>query len=108
REQQFVSRLNKCIESQIDNALFGVEELSRVMLMSRSQLYRKLKAITGKTPTDYLRHYRLHRAHQLLAHHTGTVNEIAYQVGFNSANYFFKCFKDEFGITPGELMRAGG
>ena len=103
-DEQFLNRLMEILEKEIDNEQLSVEELSRMIGMSRSQLHRKLKAIIGKTPTAFLRSFRMQRAHQLLSQNAGNASEVAFMVGFSSLAYFSKCFKDEFGKTPTEVM----
>ncbi len=71
--------------------------------MSRSQLHRKLVALTSQSPSEVLRNTRLLRAKELLTKKAATPSEVAYKVGFNSHTYFSKCFKEEFGITPSEV-----
>ena len=106
REDAFIKEILSIVERELGNENFGVEELSRAVHMSRSQLYRKIKALTGDTPQILLRNFRLERAKQLLQQDAGNVSEIAGMVGFSNANYFNKCFKDQFGQTPGEILRA--
>ncbi len=103
-DDKFLSRLLEVTEIRMGESSFGVDELSREIGMSRSQLYRKLKGLTNESPTVFLRTVRLQRAYQLLQSSAGNATEIAYQVGFNNSNYFFKCFKDHFGMTPKEAM----
>jgi len=86
----------------MDDSNASVEELAAMMGLSRVQLYRKVKALTGNTPVDLLRKARLSRARELLTNTQLTVSEIAYQVGFASPSYFTKCYKDEYGVVPGE------
>ncbi len=102
-EKAFLEKLMDIIETNVGNENFGIEELSRAMAMSRSQLHRKLVAITDRTPSQFVRSYRLQRAHQLLIQNAGTVADIAFEVGFSSAAYFTKCFTEEFGFSPKEL-----
>ena len=71
--------------------------------MSRVQLYRKVKSLTGMTPVELLRKARLARGRQLLEVTDHSISEIAYDVGFTAPSYFAKCFKDEFGMKPGEV-----
>lgn len=73
------------------------------MGVSRVQLYRKVKQQTGRTPVDIIRLSRLNRSKILLQTTDLSVSEIAYQVGFTAPSYFTKCFKDEFGILPGDI-----
>ena len=89
----------------MSNSELSVEDLSREMGLSRVQLYRKIKAITGSTPVDLLRKARLQAAHQLLTTTAMTVSEIAYKIGFGSPSYFTKCYKDEYGTVPGESRK---
>lgn len=102
-EKAFLEKLMDIIETNVGNENFGVEELSRAMAMSRSQLHRKLVAITDRTPSQFVRSYRLQRAHQLLLQNAGSVADIAFEVGFSSAAYFTKCFTEEFGFSPKEV-----
>ena len=72
--------------------------------MSRSQIHRKLKALTGRSPSQYLRLVRLSKAKTMIEEQRGTVSEIAYSVGFSSPAYFSRCFKTEFGYPPSDLV----
>ena len=80
---------------------YGVEEMARDMAYSRTQLYRKVKALTGLTPLDILRKARLHRAKECLSHGMPP-SEVAYATGFASPSYFSKCYRAEFGCAPSE------
>ena len=80
----------------------GGVALARSLAMSRIQLYRKLKALTGETPNSLLRNIRLKRAAQLLATHQFNVSEVAYKVGFTDLKYFRERFREQFGVNPGE------
>ena len=101
-EDAFISRFKKVVEEHMGDSNASVEELAAMMGLSRVQLYRKVKALTGNTPVDLLRKARLSRARELLTSTQLTVSEIAYQVGFASPSYFTKCYKDEYGVVPGE------
>ncbi len=100
-QSAFISRFKKVVEEHLDNSDLSVEDLSAEMHLSRVQLYRKVKALTGFSPIDLLRKARLARAYTLLADDELSVSEIAYRTGFSSPSYFTKCFKDEYGIVPG-------
>ena len=104
-ENAFIARFKKVVEEQMVNSNISVEDLAARMGLSRVQLYRKVKALTGNTPVDLLRKARLARAQELLTSTELTVSEIAYQVGFASPSYFTKCYKDEYGVVPGEARR---
>jgi AraC-like DNA-binding protein len=71
------------------------------------QLYRKLKALTGQTPNEFVRGYRLRQAADRLDAKAGTVAEIAYAAGFNSLSYFSKCFREQYGVSPSEYAAKG-
>ena len=71
--------------------------------MGRVQIFRKLKALTGKSPSRYIRTVRLTRARQMIEEKSGNISEIAYSVGFASPAYFSRCFKEEFGLLPSDL-----
>ena len=81
----------------------GVEDLASDMNLSRVQLYRKVKSITGSSPVELLRTARLRRGYQLLLTTDKSVSEVAYEVGFTAPSYFTKCFKEEYGQLPGEV-----
>ena len=105
-EDAFISRFKKVVVERLSDSNLSVEDLAAVMGLSRVQLYRKVKALTGSTPVDLLRKARLAQAQKLLQETTLSVSEIAYQVGFASPSYFTKCYKDEFGTVPGEARKS--
>ncbi|HYF30869.1 MAG TPA: ATP-binding protein [Chitinophagaceae bacterium] len=102
-DENFLNKVMQAIETNMGEEDFGVEELSRAVAMSRSQLHRKLVALTGQSPSEILRNTRLLRAKELLQKKAGTPSEVAFRVGFSSHTYFSKCFKEEFGISPSEV-----
>lgn len=97
---QFLKKIEKLIHEELDNADFGSADLARKLFISDSQLYRKLKAITGKSTAVFIRSVRLHHAKDLLMNTDRTVSEIAYEVGFNDPAWFSRAFKIEFGYPP--------
>ncbi len=99
-DEQLIQRALECIEKNMDNTEYAVEELSGDLGMTRMNLYRKLQSITGNTPSDFIKSIRLKRAAQLLQGSQLTMVEVADRVGFSSASYFTKCFKDMFGLLP--------
>ncbi len=103
-DEKFLTNLMQAIEKNMGEEDFGVEELAREVAMSRSQLHRKLIALTNQAPSEVLRNTRLLRAKELLHKKIATPAEVAYKVGFNSHTYFSKCFKEEFGISPSEVV----
>lgn len=102
-DKTFVGRLRTAIQDNLGDSDFSVERLGEEIGLSRVQLYRKVKALTGQTPVELLRKARLTKARQLLEKTEKSVSEIAYEVGFTSPSYFNKCFKDEFDINPSSL-----
>ncbi len=100
--QRFLERTIKIVENNIEDSSFDVEKFASEMFMSRSQLHRKLKALTGYSTTEFIRMIRLKRAAQLLQGNSGTVSEIAYKVGFDNIGYFSKCFRETFGKPPSQ------
>ena len=103
RDQTFINRLRDSIRQNMGDSDFTVERLGEEVGLSRVQLYRKVKALTGQTPVDLLKKARLERARLLVEKTDKSISEIAYEVGFTAPSYFNKCFKDEFGVNPGAL-----
>ncbi len=100
QDEKLMQQILKIIEKNIDNPDFSVEELSRDVFMSRVGLYKKVFALTGKTPIELIRAVRIERAAQLLQKSKLTVAEVAYEVGFNNPKYFAKYFKAAYGVLP--------
>ena len=103
---QFMEKIKSIIENNLEYERFGVDRLSAEMGMSRSQLHRKLKAITNQSTTEFIRNFRLQRAAQLILQDAGSMAEIAYKVGFNSQAYFNKSFQELFGCSPSEYKKT--
>jgi DNA-binding response OmpR family regulator len=103
-DEKFLKNALACIENNITNPNFSVEELSRHLNLSRVSLYKKLLTLTGKTPVDCIRTIRLKRAVQLLEKSKLSIANVAYEVGFNNAAYFAKVFREEFGMLPSEYL----
>ncbi|MEP7377465.1 MAG: ATP-binding protein [Chitinophagaceae bacterium] len=103
-DEIFLIKTMKAVEENIGEEDFGVEELAKEVTMSRSQLHRKLSALIGKSPSDLIRQTRLFRAKELLQKKSSTPSEVAFKVGFSSHTYFSKCFKEEFGVSPSEVV----
>ena len=104
----FAETLNEAIRKHMGNPNLKMEELGEEIGLSRVQLYRKVKAITGQSPVELLRQMRLQRGYVLLTTTTKTVNEIAYEVGFGTPGYFSNCFKKHFGKYPTEVRAEQG
>lgn len=100
----FLNNFIKCIEEVYTDPEYNIEKLSDTVGLSRGHLHRKIKELTGTTPVDFLRNYRLGKAVVLLRQKQLTVSEISYQVGFSSPAYFSKCFKQAYNVTPTEYV----
>ena len=103
RDKQFMKQLHAIIQKNLSDSEFGVEDIGKQIGLSRVQLYRKVKAMTGSSVVDLLRKARLAKAKRLLESRSMSVSEVAYDVGFSAPSYFTKCFKDEYGILPGDV-----
>lgn len=101
QDQSFVGRLRDIIQRNMSDSDFSVERLGAEIGLSRVQLYRKVKALTGQTPVEILRKARLEKARLMIEKTNLSISEIAYEVGFTAPSYFNKCYKDEFGVSPG-------
>ena len=103
RDKQFLKQLQTIIQQNLSDSEFGVEDMGQQIGLSRVQLYRKVKAMTGSSVVDLLRKARLAKAKRLLETRSMSVSEVAYEVGFSAPSYFTKCFKEEFGMLPGDV-----
>ncbi|TKG91867.1 hybrid sensor histidine kinase/response regulator [Puteibacter caeruleilacunae] len=99
RDNKFLDELSKTMEEHYDNPEFDAETMVKVMSMGHASFYRKVKALTGQTPGNILRSYRLQAAAKLTGQGL-SISEIAFKVGFNDPKYFSRCFKSEFGQSP--------
>ena len=103
RDKQFLKQLHAIIQQNLSDSEFSVEDIGKQIGLSRVQLYRKVKAMTGSSVVDLLRKARLAKAKRLLETRSMSVSEVAYDVGFSAPSYFTKCFKEEYGILPGDV-----
>ncbi len=101
-DQQFLEKCMDIIERHLADPEYSVEQLGKAMFMSRMQLYRKIKALTGDSPNHFIRALRLNRAAQLLEKGF-SVAEVTYQVGFQDLKYFRESFRKQFGVNPSEF-----
>lgn len=102
-EDSFLQKVRVIVEKNLSDADFEMPHLERALAMSRSQIFRKIKALTGKSPSVFIRSIRLHHGKEMLQSTNLTVSEIAYAVGFSSLNYFSDAFQEEFGERPIKL-----
>ena len=105
RDEQFVKDVMQIIENNMADSDFTVDKLVSEIGLGRTTFFKKLKSLIGMAPIELLRELRIKRGHQLLEKGEFSVSEVAYQIGFNDAWYFTKCFKERYGITPTELLK---
>lgn len=103
KDMEFLKMLKENISNQLSDENFSIDSLTAIMNMSRSNFYRKLKALTGMSPNEYLKNCRLNRAAELLKEGY-RITEIFEQTGFCSSSYFAKCFKAKFGVLPKDFQ----
>ncbi len=104
-DRKFIDRLKAAIEKHLSESDVKVDDIGSDIGLSRVQLYRKLKAITGLSPAELLRQMRLQKAHDLIMHSDQPISTIAYDTGFSSPGYFSKCFRDEYGVSPSDMRK---
>jgi DNA-binding response OmpR family regulator len=102
-DSKFMNKVMEVIENHLSEEDFSIEEFDKELGMGRVQIFRKLKALTGRSPSRYIRSIRLVNAKRMIEEKKGNISEISYSVGFGSPAYFTKCFKEEFGFPPGDL-----
>jgi DNA-binding response OmpR family regulator/anti-sigma regulatory factor (Ser/Thr protein kinase) len=103
-DEKFMKKVFQVINEHISEEEFSIEELGKEAAMSRKHLHRKLKALTSKSPSQFIRSIRLSKARRLIMEKRGTISEISFMVGFSSPIYFNKCFKEEFGYSPSKVI----
>lgn len=104
-DNEFIEKLTRVIESNIESEQIAMAQIADQMRMGHSTLYRKLKALTGLSITEFVQKIRMSTAEKLLLTGKYSIAEIVFMVGLNSVNYFRECFKTEFGVTPKEYIR---
>lgn len=105
-DKRFMDTLREAIFNNMGNAKLKMDDLGSEMGISRVQLYRKVKVMTGMSPVELLREMRLQKAYKLLKATDKTVAEVAYEVGFGTPGYFSSCFKKQFGKYPTEIRES--
>src|SRR5690606_32982814 len=102
-DEKLLQKFLQYIEDRIADSELNIEDICDAVGLSRTHLYRKIKALTGLSTAEIIKEIRLKRAKQLLSERKFNINETAYMVGFSDVDYFRKCFKAEFGISPSEF-----
>lgn len=105
-EIEFIEDLKKVLEENLTDPEFNVDAMCKKLYMSHATLYRKIQALSGESPTAFIRSYRLNRAMQLLESGFGSVTEVAVEAGFSSRSYFTKCFKERFQQLPSDFISS--
>ncbi|RZV61488.1 MAG: hybrid sensor histidine kinase/response regulator, partial [Flavobacteriaceae bacterium] len=104
-DEQFLERIQDVLEDKLVESSFKIEEFSKALGMSRMQLHRKIKALTGLSASEFIRSQRLKLAAQLLKKSDINISQVGYSVGFNDSSYFAKCFKQTYHCTPTEYAK---
>lgn len=104
QDENFLAQLYKTLEEKWQDPDFDMDDYVKLMAMSNSQLYRKTLALTGQSPNNLLKEYRLHRAKELMRRSTSNITQITFDSGFSSPSYFTKCFKKKYGLLPMEYL----
>ncbi|HKK81486.1 MAG TPA: response regulator, partial [Prolixibacteraceae bacterium] len=104
--EKFLKKLIDVVEKNIANEALDVEYLAKGMMVSRTQLYRKIGALTDMSPKEFVRELRLNRAAQIVKQNKMNISEVAYSVGFSDVAYFRKCFKDKFGMSASDYKKS--
>ena len=99
-DKQFITNILEYVHENINDPALNVENLADELLISRSKLYRKIKALTGLTANEFIKKIRLEKAKQFLENSDYSISEVSFKVGFSSPSYFTKCYKMQFGILP--------
>ena len=103
--KKFLAQVDAIILDNISNESFTIDDLSNLLHLSNSQVYRKIKEKSGMNPSTYIKTKRLKKAHQLILKTERTITDIAYSVGFNCNTYFSTCFSEYYGFPPSQLRK---
>ena len=102
RDQKFIDTITVVLEKELDNSDFTIDELVSQVGLGRTVFFKKLKALTGLSPVEYIREFRLTRAVELISNDEYNISQISYMVGISDPRYFSRCFKQKYGMTPTE------
>ncbi|MDE6573721.1 MAG: AraC family transcriptional regulator, partial [Muribaculaceae bacterium] len=105
QDSAFLSELYQLMENELSNTELDVNNISRLMRMSRTKFYYKVKSLTGQTPAVFFRTYKLNRATELIATRNYTLSEIADRTGFSTLSHFSRSFKKQFGVNPSDYQQ---
>lgn len=102
-DKEFLDKVMEVINGELSNPDFCINDFCRMMGMSRTSIYNKIKTLTGQGPNDFIRIMRLNKAMELLKSRRYTIGEVSSQVGFSDPKYFSTCFKKQFGTSPSKI-----
>jgi len=105
-DEFFLQKMRQLIETHLSDAAYSVEDLASDLQMSRSQLHRKLVALSNQSPSEFIRAIRMEKAKVLLKSSSLNISEIAYEVGYTDPNYFIRSFTKSFRISPNEFRKS--
>ena len=105
KQGAFLKKVNETIITHLGDENFDTKSLSKAMMLSRSQLYRRLKSLTQKAPSPYIKYIRLQKAKEYLEEEDLTVGEVAFRTGFINQSHFTRAFREEFGFNPSVLRK---
>jgi AraC-like DNA-binding protein len=108
KDEHFLKVVKKILKDNLSDPDLNVTSLSEKLNISTTQLYRKLKEITGQPPVEFIRRVRLQSAFKMLSQDNNSVTEVCYISGFNNVSYFIKCFKNRYGVTPAHFRNKVG
>ncbi len=106
KDTEFINTLYEIAEENLDNTDFSSDEFSKAVYMSRTNFYKKLRALTDQTPGEFMRLYRVKRANDLLSTGEHSVSQVVHMIGFKSRSHFYQCFKSIYGKLPGEMFNT--
>ena len=106
RDKKLLDALNRWLADHLSDPMLSVDDMAEAMGYRRTVFYKKVKALTGQTPADYIKALRMNRAAEMLKDETITVAEVCYQVGINDPHYFAKVFRQQFGISPKKYQKG--
>jgi AraC-like DNA-binding protein len=104
-EDAFLQKLRFILEENYSDENFALPQLCDVLGMNRYQLFRKMKAVTDESPSNFIRSFRMEKARHFLKNTEQNVSEVAYQVGYKDLAHFSKSFSESFGIVPSEFRK---
>ena len=108
RDEKFLTNLIGWLEENIENSDLTIEDLAGHLGLGRTTMYNKIKSLTGKSPSELIKEYRIAKSELLLRTGQFAISEVAYKVGFSDPSYFSRCFKEQYKASPLEYMRSLG